>query len=435
MTLVEQGQLEQYHGWKEKYGHLFDEDEDGLPVSGQVIMYFRERRHLTTEELAKVLLLTKRTVERMEHENLFLDSITRRRAIAAALRIPPMLLGITTFRGMPMLQVSQSPTVQTTAKTATTSIETLKEALLGYRTLHQTHTAQSKLAEIEQSIQDQRKIIVSVSGDERTKRLYILWTYYLFVIGVARDERNYPAVFRYANKAVDLARELKNTELMATAYTERATAYYERGRPSDLEAAKKDFETSLKYASQSRGPIRGFILGNAAVTFAHAAQDQKDKSKALGLLGQCGNLIGTEPIEDGDLYNPVLTRELWYQNARASNVIASGFLEAGKSGEAISVLDEMFDLIPDGTRLMAFNHTYRAKAEAMQGHYPFATQLAGFALDIFDKTNSVHGLLRIGQVVNDLSNHPTYGDSVELAQLRVRLIDRKRRQWAELENE
>ena len=84
---------------------------------------------------------------------------------------------------------------------------------------------------------------------------------------------------------------------------------------------------------------------------------------------------------------------------------------------------------------MAFNHLYRARAEEIQGHYPYATELAGFALDLFETLKSQLGMFGVGKLVNVLSQHANYADSVELAQLRARLIGRKRRRLPVLEEE
>jgi transcriptional regulator with XRE-family HTH domain len=215
--------------WKSHYGHLFEEGEDGLPKPGHVVKYFREVRQMDTKALAKVLGVTKRTVERMENEHLFLDSISRRRALAAALRIPPVLLGVTTFSGMQTLQYSQVAAVQTTTKTllaVVKSVEELKQALTAYRGGHETNTrkdtVQDRLEQIEQDISNQRQVLSLFGGPERLERQYVLFGYYLLAIDVARDGPKYQAVFRHAESAMELALslnvpEVKHPELVTAA--------------------------------------------------------------------------------------------------------------------------------------------------------------------------------------------------------------------------
>jgi hypothetical protein len=107
----------------------------------------------------------------------------------------------------------------------------------------------------------------------------------------------------------------------------------------------------------------------------------------------------------------------------------------GEAREAIKALDETYETIPEGSRLLAFNHPYRASAEALQGNHMYATELAGFALDLFEEIHSTHGIIRVGQLVENLSQDAKLRNSIGLAQLRVRLVDRKRRQWTEPEGD
>src|SRR5690242_11049674 len=207
--------LEQIEGWKIVYGHLFDAGEDGLPVPGQVVKHFRELRAWTTEELAHVLHLeSKRTVERMENENLYLDAITRRRALIVALGIPPFLLGLTRFAGIPPVQEDSIMTITASSQSHTLlsvlPIEKLWVDLENYRHQHDRDNVQEKLGEIELMIGYQRKLIQSASGEERTSRLYLLCGYYLLVVDIARQERNYETAFLFANKAVNLAKRLQD---------------------------------------------------------------------------------------------------------------------------------------------------------------------------------------------------------------------------------
>lgn len=65
----------------------------------------------------------------------------------------------------------------------------------------------------------------------------------------------------------------------------------------------------------------------------------------------------------------------------------------------------------------------------------YATELAGFSLDLFEDIHSTHGIIRVGQLVEKLSQNAKLKNSMGLAQLRVRLVDRKRRQRIEAERD
>ncbi len=82
----------------------FELGDDGYPLPGKVVKYYREQmkyldktgkvRHWTQVELAQRLGITEIMVNLMENQNKGLDSIERRRTLAAILRIPPVLLGL-----------------------------------------------------------------------------------------------------------------------------------------------------------------------------------------------------------------------------------------------------------------------------------------------------------------------------------------------------
>src|SRR5579864_5623999 len=85
----------------------FPLDEQGFPQIGPIIKYFRKQMVYTDldgserwwrqQDLANVLGLTEDMIGLMETKNLTEDSISRRRALAEALNIPPVFLGIGTL--------------------------------------------------------------------------------------------------------------------------------------------------------------------------------------------------------------------------------------------------------------------------------------------------------------------------------------------------
>ncbi len=424
------------HDWKVVYGHLFEEGEDGLPKPGQVLKYFRELRNMNTKALAKVLGVTKRTVERMENDHLFLDSLSRRRALASALRIPPLLLGITTFRGMPALTAPQvAAVVHNTAQLAVVkSVEALQQGLAALWTEHETTTARERLDAIERDIRSQRHALSLFSGQERLERQHILLGYYLLAVDIARHGRAYPTAFRNADSAVELALslnvpEIRYPELVAAAYMERGSVYFERGNSGDVEAAIADFQAGLPYAHRSQAPLLAAFSGRAGATLIVRAQDKTDKAEALRLLDRSGKLVGTGELE-GTLYRLGPVDQGWVQNIRGL-----GLVRAKDATEALNALNKNYQVFLPDSRPLAYNHLYQAMAEELQGHYPYATQLVGFALEIFEQLKAHLGIFRVGQVVHSLSQHPTYADDLELAQLRARLADRKRRRLLVLEEE
>lgn len=67
---------------------------DGYPNAGQVVRHYRLLKQWSPADLGEALGKTARWVPAMEYDNTVPEAISRRRAIAAILGIPPMLLGL-----------------------------------------------------------------------------------------------------------------------------------------------------------------------------------------------------------------------------------------------------------------------------------------------------------------------------------------------------
>src|SRR5258707_13598253 len=83
--------------WVDEAGNTFGPfsvQKDGFPNAGKVMEFYREKKNMTRPQLARKLGVTARRVQIMEHDNQVFESISRRRALAAMLGIPPVLLGL-----------------------------------------------------------------------------------------------------------------------------------------------------------------------------------------------------------------------------------------------------------------------------------------------------------------------------------------------------
>lgn len=412
--------------WRKVYGHLFDEgEEDGLPVPGQVIKYFRELKikpdgsHWTTQDLAEVLgLESKRTIEHMENENAFLDSISRRRALVVALGIPPFLLGLTPFKGVSLQMEEAIAALRADTSVTESSFEVLHTALLEYWGQLSVDTAQDKLTEVEQIIRELQK---QAKASNNRQYLYMLCGYRQLAVNIAREVQDYPRVFRHVNKAIEIARSLQDKELLATTLQERATALYEQG---NVIASVESFEEAIKYSEHIYPALRGYIFVNASVSLAHVAQTTQEKSRIKHLLSHAESSRGSsnsEYIENGiakpQYFDPDMLSEWAYHNTKAH-----ALLELTDADAALRELELARQATPlDAVASFAYNNVYQAKAYAAQGHIPMAATLASEALEIFLLSRSKLGKLRVSQIADDLGKSK-YSSSIEIAQLRVKLI-------------
>src|SRR5712691_11701042 len=81
--------------WWDSYGP-FDPDpnDENFPHAGQVIRHYRLMKKWTPAQLGEALDKSARWVQTMEKDNEVPELISRRRALANMLNIPPILLGL-----------------------------------------------------------------------------------------------------------------------------------------------------------------------------------------------------------------------------------------------------------------------------------------------------------------------------------------------------
>jgi transcriptional regulator with XRE-family HTH domain len=103
--------------WVDKLGNKygpFDPQLDGFPNAGQVVRAFCDQAGMTQLQLAKELGKQERWIREMERENKVPDVVSKRRTLAAILKIPVALFGLTTLGEETLLKrVTDTPTAPT----------------------------------------------------------------------------------------------------------------------------------------------------------------------------------------------------------------------------------------------------------------------------------------------------------------------------------
>jgi transcriptional regulator with XRE-family HTH domain len=107
--------------WWDSYGP-FDPDEHGYPNAGQVVRHYRLLKKWSPAQLGEAMGKTARWVQAMEKENQVPEAISRRRALATILGIPPFLLGLA-----PIERVGQVLDAVTAVKKTTIATTTLAQ--------------------------------------------------------------------------------------------------------------------------------------------------------------------------------------------------------------------------------------------------------------------------------------------------------------------
>lgn len=201
----------------------FDMGDDGFPRLQELIKSYRIQSGLSQEALAQELGVSRGVVAHWETGVREPDSISRRRALAAILSIPPALLGLASFpeeKGIDMDLLKRLIQMEWTSYFASgnhglSSAEQTQEKIFGFS---------------------------KAQGHKNKELLQILANYTIFCLDVAREEDNVPAQKKHAKHAIQVATHLENDIILARALVSAAGASYHWDRYRSQAYATKALE-------------------------------------------------------------------------------------------------------------------------------------------------------------------------------------------------
>jgi transcriptional regulator with XRE-family HTH domain len=280
--------------WWSRFGN-FAPGIGVYPHVGQVITYYRIKRgFLTQKDLAIALGCSERTVQEFEGSmNLDNpDSVERRMVLARLLQIPPSLLALD-WRFM----VYQ--TNRTNQEGPFTDMISLMEEdtydfyddllAVGWESTYKGGSPQTVMR-ISKRLQKLEKIAKHAPLVERETWQSLLCRFYQLSTRFARDRIDTNVAFSHSQKAIDLANELKDNELIAGSHFRRVRVYldlYEFAKSAFesevkqqkamqyLDLARWDVNQALEHAERVRNPLRSNIYLIAAEVNALYANDNK----------------------------------------------------------------------------------------------------------------------------------------------------------------
>src|SRR5579859_7115186 len=218
------------HQWWYAYGP-FDPGENYLPHLGQVIRYYRELRKWKVKDLADALGQSVRHIYEIESSFNMPELISRRQALCDILKIPPVLLGLA------VIDNSEGKALQGetagTVKIIDSQTMSMYEGLLALSwELYYTASAQRAANNIDYWIQLLTNTIKEARSIQRDQLLALLCRFYQLSSVAARDRMNLPQALKDGTKAVDLAYQLENPELISAALFRRARTYIKQQKYS-----------------------------------------------------------------------------------------------------------------------------------------------------------------------------------------------------------
>ncbi len=398
--------------WWESYGP-FDPDpnDEDFPNAGQVVRHYRLLKKWTPAQLGVAMEKTARWVQAMEHDNTVPEAISRRRALAKILDIPPVLLGLAVIEDITAPQATSIPKKTNVDNRVITQFQ---NSLKLYWELYYTSTTYDSLEEIINGTRHLKGLIPDASSHQKAQLTELLSQYHQLIAHTLRDQEDYDTAFVYANRAIKIAKETENNELIASALLRRGFISFNRGRnisgQKDIANAVADLDAALPFAAHARTPLKGFIMQIAGHYRTYTIQDHTDATQALKLLDQAGNILRQGRLEDDQSF--VQFSPGWYHQERAWALITMK-----KPADALDELDLAERLLgPDQPRRRAQIIILQAKAYLIKGQFDATIDLAEDALKISKAVKSEDAISQIAKLHEQLHGSK-YGNSPEVARL------------------
>ncbi len=384
--------------WWYIYGP-FDPDENNLPHLGQVIRYYRELRQWKAKDLADALGQTPRHIYEIESSTNMPELISRRQTIAQLLKIPPVLLGLSIVLPESGLDTEKAGTVLTINPQTMSMYESM--LVLSWE-LYYTSSAQRAANNINYWLQTLTNAAKEAQGLQRHQLIAMLCRFYQLSGVAARDRMDLPRALRDGKKAVDLAFQLENPELISASLFRRAKTYLKQEK---YNTAVQDLEAALPYADRSRDPLKGYVYQATAETYSIVAgKDIQAQRKSLTMLDQVGRIVRKGDLEDDGSFVKLNIAGLYMDRASALTL----YHKPNEAHDALDIVRK--NLGPELTRwqarlLIADAQTYLAENDPES-----CCEIAFEALKVVRATQSMSNEARIHTLYQQLqrsySRHP-----------------------------
>ncbi len=397
--------------WWDVYGP-FDPDEDRYPNAGQVVKHYRLLKRWSPAQLGEAMGKTARWVQAMEHDNMVPEAISRRRALAAILGIPPILLGLAPMERIShVIETVKAASKQQSATIDASTLNQYHEFLRLYWELDYSSTAQESLADITRWTRHLQALLSETTGTQQLQIAELLCRYHQLATWIARDQRDYITAYAHANRALKIAHATENPELIAAALFRRGRTHLEEG---NIAGAIEDLDMALPIAQHTRSQLKGLVLLAAGHAHAHKATSSTTITQCLALIDQAGRIVRRGNLEDDESFVKLNTGRFHLDRAGA-------LVALHRPDDALDEL-ELADhgIGPDQTRRHAYINVLRAQAYAQTGEALISLATAESTLIVSKALKSTINIARIAEL-HDRLKQGKLANSPQLARLGVSL--------------
>jgi len=289
-----------YPYWWYAYGR-FEPGVDGFPHSGQVIRHYREMLTMEIEELAQKLGISTRRAYEHEETAAMPKSLSRRQALVDILGIPFALMNLpkqTVVLPTALQMVTHAVTVGSSTVINTDTMQAYEDVLdLSWESFY-TSSAQRSARTVDYWQQHLLNTIKDVSGISQDQLIALYCRFLQLSSVIARDRLDIRRAIADSDKAVEVAFQLTNAELIAASLYRRAKIYLGL---QQYERAVSDAERALSYSSRVRDPLRCYVSIFLAEVYSLSDPANKQlQRKSLTLLDEVGRTVRAKGVLEGD---------------------------------------------------------------------------------------------------------------------------------------
>ena len=303
--------------WWSRYGS-FSPGLHNLPHMGEVIAYYRKKRYRTQDNFAIAAGVIVRTVQEWE-TNIMTADMGRRIFLAKMLKIPPALLGLD------WRQVVYENNQGEYTDPLSHMVEIIEEdayyayediLLMGHEYIHNGGSPYIAYR-VERRLQKLVKIVENTRETDRDAWASLLCRYYQLSTRIKqqcmKDEK---AASEHAKKAVELAFELQDTELIAASLVHSACTNSQQDKAVE---AQEDIATAMKYVDKIRhGALKGNIYLEAAnINTPFALHDSSLQKQCRAWQDKAATMLYKGMIESDEMFFRFNLSAVHHEKAKA----------------------------------------------------------------------------------------------------------------------